>query len=269
MRASPSAGKSDNWALVPKRVITGALILDVFFMIAYVITQHLAATPTTKPLIFLFDLNGEGNPTAWWQGGQLLLVGLAFFVLALWFMQGDERIAPLRRLFFVAGLTFTYLSADEVGQIHENTSQMLQSWHWLNQVETKAFAAIGKKVHRFHGGSVWIPLFAVIGIALIVWLWPQFKLAWKLWRREILLLAIGFGVLVFAATVLESLGDLIPQSAHTLRVIEVGIEETLESVGSSIVLYSVMRVVAQAGARVLPGVTPKTAEQPVEASPAE
>jgi hypothetical protein len=254
----------DNWKLVPKRVLTGALILDAAFMLAYVITQNLHATPTTKPLIFLFDLNGEGNPTAWWQGGQLLLIGLAFFALTLWFFQDNDRIAPLRRLFFVSGLAFTYFSADETGQIHENTSQMLQSWHWLNQLETHIFAAMGRKVHRFHGGSLWIPLFAVVGIVLIVWLWPQFKLGWKLWHREILLLAVGFAVLVFAATVLESLGDLIPKDAFTLRVIEVGVEETLESIGSSIVLYSVISVLAAAGASVLPGAASKPAETPAE-----
>jgi hypothetical protein len=254
MVARTETAKQDNWSKLPGRALTFALVIDAIFMAAYVITQHLPITPTTKSLIFLFDLNAEGNPAAWWQGNQLLLIALTFFALGLWFFQGDDRIAPLRRLFIVCGATFTYLSMDEIGQVHEYTSRMLQSWHWLNQLETHIFAAFGKRVHRFHGGSLWIPLFAVIGIALITWLWPQFRLAWRLWRREILLLAVGFAVLTFAATVLESLGDLIPKDAYTLRVIEVGVEETLESVGSTIVLYSVVRVLAAAGAALLPGV---------------
>jgi hypothetical protein len=252
---TPTA-ENDNWSKLPKRALITALALDAFFMIAYVITQHLPATPAAKPLIFVFDLNAEGNPAAWWQGNQLLLTAFGFFALSLWFFQADDRVAPLRRLFVVCGLAFTYFSMDEIGQVHENMSQMLQAWHWLNQVETHLFAAFGKKVHRFHGGSLWIPIFAVIGVALIVWLWPQFKLAWRLWRREILFLAIGFGVLVFSATVIESLGDLIPKDAYTLRVIEVAIEETGESIGSSIVLYSVASVLAVAAASVLPGVNP-------------
>jgi hypothetical protein len=259
MSAELLSAEKDNWGLLPRRVLTAVLLVDAFFMVAYVVTQHLRVTPTTKPLIFLFDMNAEGNFSTWWQGIQLLLVGLVFLALTLWFFQGDERVAPLRRLFFVCGLAFAYFSADEIGQIHENASQMLQSWHWLNQVETKLFAAFGRRVHRFHGGSLWIPLFAIIGICLIVWLWPQFKLAWKSWRREILLLAVGFGVLVFGAVVIESLGDLIPKNATTLRVIEVAIEETFESVGCSVVLYSVMRVVARAGAGVLPGRAPALA----------
>ena len=80
-------------------------------------------------------------------------------------------------------------------------------------------------------------------------------------------------MLVFAATVIESMGDLIPASAVTLRMIEVGAEETLESVGSSIVLYSVVRVLAKAGAAALPGSASRaaTAAAPAETpdSPAE
>ncbi|MDR3686298.1 MAG: hypothetical protein P4L93_05000 [Coriobacteriia bacterium] len=260
----------DNWKLMPKRVLVGALIVDAFFAVMYSLTIWLPQTPSAKPLTFLFDMNGEGNVAAWWQGSQLLLIGLAFFALTLWFFQSDERVGPLRRLFFVSGLAFTYFSADEIGQVHENTSKLLQSWHALNLAEIRLLAALGHKMHKLHGGSLWIPLFAIIGIALIWWLWPQFRLAWSLWHREILLLVIGFGVLVFAATVIESMGDLIPKSMYALRLIEVGVEETLESLGSSIVLYSVVRVLARAGERVLPGSTsPMSVSPPAEGSPAE
>ena len=260
----------DNWAALPKRVLLAALGMDAFFALMYALTIGLSPTPTRKPLTFLFNLNGEGNASAWWQGSQLLLIALAFFALALWFFQADDRVGPLRRLFLVSGLAFTYLSADEIGQLHENLSKILQSWHALYMVEIRLLAAIGHKMHKLHGGSIWIPIFAVVGIALIWWLWPQFRLAWKLWHREIMLLVVGFGVLVLAGTVIESMGDLIPTSAVGLRMIEVGFEETLESVGASIVLYSVVRVLAKAGAGVLPG-SVRRAEAPAQTpeAPAE
>jgi hypothetical protein len=229
----------------------GALVFDAILVLMYALTAPLTRTPTHKPLIFLFDLNGEGNIPAWFSGAQLLLVGLAFFALAAWFFQSDERVAPLRRLFFVAGLAFTWLSADEVGQIHENLSAMLQSWHPLNVLEIKLLAAMGKKVHKLHGGSIWIPIFALIGIGLVWWLWPQLKLAWKTWRAETLLLGVGFGLLVFGAVVVESLGDLIPKGATVLRLTEVGIEEGIELVGASIILYAVVRVVGAVAERLL------------------
>lgn len=253
MEAPAPVSPPDNWALLPKRVLTIALSADIVLVVLFALTAPLPRTPAAKPLIFLFDLNGEGNVPAWFSGMQLLLIGLVFFVLALWFFQTDERVRPLRTLFLVGGLGFTYLSADEVGQIHENLSQLLQAWHWLNVVEIKLLARFGHKMHKLHGGSLWIPLFAVIGVGLIWWLWPQLRLAWKLWRREILLLALGFGVLTLGATVVESLGDLIPKTALLFRGIEVGVEESLELVGASVMLYAVTRILAAAGARLLPG----------------
>jgi hypothetical protein len=264
--SSTAPATRDNWALTPRRVLIGALCFDAFFMLTYIITQLLRVTPTTKPLIFLVDLNAEGNAAAWWQGSQLLLIALSFFALALWFFQGVEKVAPLRRLFFVAGLAFTYLSADEIGQVHENMSRVLQSWHAFGMFELRVLNAMGIHLkHSIRGGSVWIIVFAIVGLLLIWWLWPQIRLAWKLWRREIILLVVGFGVLVFAGTVIESLGDFIPRNAYSIRVIEVGIEESMESLGASIILFSAVSVLAAAGAAVLPGVAPKRDET----SPAE
>jgi hypothetical protein len=257
MEAPAPVSSPDNWDLLPKRVLTFALCADAVLAILFALTAPMPRTPSAKPLIFLFDLNGEGNIAAWYSGTQLLLIGLAFFGLALWFFRADERIAPLRRLFVVSGMAFTYLSADEIGQIHENLSRLLQAWHWLNVVEIKLLARLGHKVHRLHGGSLWIPLFAVVGAALIWWLWPQLRLAWSLWRREILLLAVGFGVLAFGAVVVESLGDLIPKTALLLRGVEVGVEESLELVGASVMLYAVTRILAAAGARLLPSTPPR------------
>jgi len=265
----PKSGQPrDNWKLVPKRALVGALAIDAFVILMYSLTIWLPQTPAAKPLTFVFDLNLEANVPSWWSGAQLLLIGITFFLLAAWFFQSDERIAPLRRLFFVVGLAFTYLSADEVGQIHENLSKLLQSWHFLNLVEIRLLAALGHKVHKLHGGSLWIPLFGIIGVVLIWWLWPQFKLGWRLWHREILLLALGFGVLVFGAVVVESLGDLIPAGARVLRMVEVGVEESFELVGASVMLYAGARVLAAAGARLLPD-SPATDATAVASSDAE
>lgn len=260
----PTAVPRDQWKLLPRRALILALGFDAFFALMYSLTIGLRQTPTAKPLTFLFNLNGEGNLAAWWQGSQLLLIGLTFFVLSAWFFQSDERVGPLRRLFFVVGLAFTYLSADEIGQAHESMSKVLQSWHALYLVEIRLLARLGHKMHKLHGGSIWIPLFLIVGIALVWWLWPQFKLAWRLWRKEILLLALGFGVLVFAATILESLGDFIPKGSEALRMVEVGFEETLESLGATIMFYSAVRVLAGAGARLLPATAVIEPAEPAE-----
>jgi hypothetical protein len=223
----------------------------VILLLAYILTVGLKPTPSAKPLTFLFGLNGEGNLPAWYSGTQLLLIGLSFLLLSTWLFREDERVAPLKRLFRVAGAVFVYLSADEIGQIHENFSRVLQSWHWLYLVEIRGLAAIGIKRHKLHGGSFWIPLFAVIGIALLVWLWPQIVRGWQLWRREILLLGVGFAIMVFGATVIETIGNFLPAESAS-RLIEVGVEETFEMFGASVMLYAIVRVVASAGSRLVP-----------------
>jgi hypothetical protein len=215
--------------------------------------------PATRPLKFLFGLNGEGNVPTWYSGTQLFLVGLAFFALSLWFFQSDERLAPLRRLLATFGIVFTYLSADEVGQIHERLSMLVQSWHWLRMLEFRLLLALGRKSGRISGGGIWMPVFLVLGVALLWWLWPQIKLALRHWRREFILVGVGFGILVFGAVVIEALGAAIPKTAEIARDIEVGIEETFEMAGVSVILYAVARVFAAAASRILPGSAPEAA----------
>lgn len=273
MNVPASATARDNWARLPKRVLTFALCVDALLLVLHSAVALMPIAPATRPLKFLFGLNGEGNVPAWYSGTQLLLVGLTFFLLAAWFFQSDERLAPLRRLFVVSGTVFTYLSADEVGQIHERISALIQSWHWLRMIEFRVLIALGRKAGRIHGGGIWIAFFALAGIALLWWLWPQIKLALRLWRRQFVLLGIGAAILVFGAVVIEMLGAAIPKGAVALRDIEVGVEETFETVGVTLILYAAVRVLSAAGARLLPGSTPDPSthadDSPTSESPAE
>jgi hypothetical protein len=253
MNVPASAPSRDNWARFPRRVLTFALCVDALLLVLHACVSLMPISSASRPLTFLFGLNGEGNVPAWYSGTQLLLVGLVFFLLSSWFFQSDERIAPLRRLLTVSGIVFTYLSADEVGQIHERMSALVQSWHWLRMVEYKTLIALGRKAGRIHGGGAWIPIFIVAGIALLWWLWPQIKVALRHWRTEFVLIGVGLGMLVFGAVFIEMLGAAIPKGALLLRDIEVGIEETFEITGVSVILYGVLRVLAAAGSRLLPG----------------
>lgn len=257
MDASAPAPAHDNWTRLPRRVLTFVLCADVLLALLHVGVVLMPIGPASRPLKFLFGLNGEGNVPAWYSGTQLFLVGLTFFALSLWFFQSDERLAPLRKLLAVFGMVFTYLSADEVGQIHERLSALVQSWHWLRMVEYRTLIALGRKAGRIHGGGIWIPVFAVLGIALIWWLWPQIKLAMRHWRREFVLIGVGFGILVLGAVAVEALGAAIPKTATAARDIQVGIEESIEMVGVSVMLYAAMRVLAAAASRILPGSAPE------------
>jgi hypothetical protein len=265
MSKPATAQSRDNWKLLPQRVLIGALALDALLVVAYVFTVGIKRSSPLRPLYNVFGLNGEGNIPAWYSGSQLLVFGLVCLVLASWIFASDDRIAPLRRLFVTVGLAAVYLSADEVGQVHERMSTIVQSWHALTTLELNLLAVVGIHRKEIHGGSVWIPLFAVFGIILLVWLWPQLKKAWALWRREFLLLGLGFGVLVFGATVVEVIGILTRSTFST--AIEVGIEEMLEILGVSVMLYAAVRVLADAGGRLLPLSVTAPQSAPIEAQP--
>lgn len=264
MDVPASAPARDNWTRLPRRVLTLTLCADALLLLFHVAVVLMPIGPASRPLKFLFGLNGEGNVPAWYSGTQLLLVGLTFFALSLWFFQSDERLAPLRRLLVVFGTVFTYLSADEVGQIHERLSALVQSWHWLRMVEYRTLIALGRKAGRIHGGGIWIPVFVVLGAVLLWWLWPQIKSALRHWRREFVLIGVGFGVLVLGAVVIEALGAAIPKTATTARDIEVGIEEAFEMAGVSVILYAAARVLAAAASRILPGSAPQAASSAVD-----
>jgi hypothetical protein len=266
MDVSGSAPARDNWARLPRRVLTFALCVDALLLLCHVAVVLMPISPVSRPLKFLFGLNGEGNVPTWFSGTQLLLVGLTFFTLALWFFQSDERLAPLRRLLTAFGVVFTYLSADEVGQIHERLSMLVQSWHWLRMVEFRLLIALGRKSGRISGGGIWMPVFLIAGVALLWWLWPQIKLALHHWRREFVLVGVGFAILVFGAVVIEALGSAIPKTAALARDIEVGIEETFEMAGVSVILYAATCVLAAAASRVLPGSAPEAASSGADAA---
>jgi hypothetical protein len=252
MDVSAPAPSDDKWARFPRRVLTFALCADALLLLCHVGVVLMPRTPASRPLKFLFGLNGEGNVPTWYSGMQLFMVGLTFFTLALWLFRSDDRLAPLRRLLATLGAVFTYLSADEVGQIHERLSMLAQSWHWLRMAEYRVLLALGRKAGRINGGGIWIPVFAVLGIALLWWLWPQIKVALRHWRREFVLVGVGFGILVIGAVAIEALGSAIPKTAVTARDIEVGIEEAFEMTGVSVILYAATRVFADAASRILP-----------------
>ena len=67
----------------------------------------------------------------------------------------------------------------------------------------------------------------------------------------IFLFGLGFAMLAFGGTVIETLGNYLP-AASIQRLVEVGVEESIEMFGATVMLYSATRVLAQAGARLLP-----------------
>lgn len=251
MPESAATSARNRWSTLPKRALLFFLSVDAALVVLYAIVTVFPQRPWNRPLKHLFGLNVESNIPTWYSSVQLLLIGLGLLALTTWVFRSDGRLARLRAFFTSGGVLFCYLSADEAGRVHEQFSAILQSWHWLRVTEMKLIPAFGTQAARYGGGGLWMPVFLVIGIALLVWLWPQIKLAVLLWSRQLRWMAAGFGVLVTGAVVVEGLGTLIPKTASLARSIEVGVEEGLEMVGASLILFGVLSIVSAVAPRVL------------------
>jgi hypothetical protein len=251
VRESTAISARDRWTALPKRTLAFFLAADVLLVFMHAIVTALPQRPWNRPLKFLFGLNVESNIPTWYSSMQLLLIGVGLLVLTTWLFDSDGRVSRLRRFFAVGGLIFVYLSADEAGRVHEQFSAILQSWHWLRMTEARLIPAFSTQAARYGGGALWIPVFALIGVACLVWMWPQIRLALRLWSREARRMAIGFGVMLLGAVVVEGLGTLIPKTASLARAAEVGLEEGLEMVGATLILSGVVSVIAAVAPRVL------------------
>lgn len=251
MREPIAISARDRWAALPKRALVFFLSVDALLVVMHAVVSVLPQRPWNRPLKFLFGLNVESNIPTWYSSMQLLLIGLSLLVLTTWLFGSDGRVARLRRFFAVGGFVFVYLSADEAGRVHEQFSAILQSWHWLRMTEARLIPAFSKQAARYGGGALWIPVFALIGVAFLVWMWPQIRLALRLWGREARRMAIGFGVMILGAVVVEGLGTLIPKTASLARAAEVGLEEGLEMLGATLILSGVVSIIAVVAPRVL------------------
>ena len=237
----------DLWRRLPAAVLRTTLAIDGLFLAFYVLVMAFAAKD--HYIVVLLGLEGEGNVPTWWYGSQQLLVAIVFLLLASGLFSADQRLRPLRPLFIVSGLGFGFISLDEVGEVHEIGSRILGRVKEINVLEQQLVSALHIKHRVVGGGGLWIPLYTVIGIAMLVWLVPQVVNAFRVWPKQVTTVAIGFGVFAFSAAVLQVVGYFFkPESpAHNMYVF---VEQGLKMVGISIALYGAVQVFA-AGADLL------------------
>lgn len=216
-----------------RRLLAITLAMDLFWVVSYL--ALFAMGPTGARLLKVFDLDAEANPPAWWSGSQLLVIGLVALVLALRPFSDDERITPLRPALWAFGLGFVFLSADEIGGIHEDLAGLLR----------------GQSIVRGIGGEgVWMLVYTVIGVALIV-LFARYAIrAWKLWPRESAIAAGGFALLIFGGALVETIGYVIGLKSAGIQY-EIVVEEACEMIGASVLLYACMRMLTTVGAALL------------------
>lgn len=235
------------WRAMPSTGLKWALAIDALVLALYVLGA--AFWQRSVELWFFVNLEREANPPSWWFGIQQLLVAIVFLMLASRLFESDERIRPLRALFLVSGIGFGFISLDEIGEVHEIGSRLLARSDAIGNLAYRVEHGVFHIKQRIHGGGLWIVVYAIIGVILLFWLVPQVIRAFKLWPREVGLVAVGFGVFAFSAAVLQVLGYFtkVGTMAHYIYVF---VEQGLKMAGISIALYGTLLVLS-AGAILL------------------
>ena len=222
--ADEAQERRNAWGRLPNRLFAFLLSADFFFVAIFALAAILGFSQTKA--FSIVSLDQESNPASWYSATQIFLVALAFMLLGSKLLPLRRRASDLKRLWMVLGLGFLYLSIDEGGEIHERLGKT------LTRVGIKA---------NVHGGGQWVFFYLLIAVALLVFLHKDILAAWRRWRPEMLLFAVGFVLMVCGEIGLEFL-MVVHHWLGVARLVEIGFEEGLGMVGISFMAWSAYRV---------------------------
>lgn len=205
------------------KLFFGLILVELLLVTGYVLNV-LWGNPSWI-VTRLVDLDDEGTIATWFSSMQLFIVGLLFFFKS---RHANAVELPSATFFCILGLGFIFLSVDEAAAIHEKINIVLKQ------------AVLMPRFKGDHG--IWIYVYVLLaGIFLSLTL-RNFIALWKHSRRIAFIMAIGLLTFVTGAVLLEIIGYqfLRNDMASWRYVTEVALEEFLEMLGISIVLYGVL-----------------------------
>ena len=172
----------------------------------------------------IFNLDGEATLPTWFSSIQLFVIG---FVLSMKSLMTHSKNSRSSFFPLLVGLGFIFLSADEAVMIHENITELLNHIEWLP---------------RFQGNhGIWIPLYLTVGLTVLC---LNLKKIIRLFRHfflEASIMSVGIGIWLSGVVGVEIISYYIqPKSVNPMLYhLEVAIEEFLEMLGVTILLYGV------------------------------
>lgn len=202
------------------RALRSLIVIEGLFVIVYAIDALLREKFCL--LHSLFDLDGEANVPTWFSSCQLLLIGVILFLLSFIPYKAER---PSRPFLFVLGICFLLLSLDETAQLHERITQRVGRRYidWLPEfVRRRAPLTV-----------------SLLAVAVFI-LWLAFRDLSAIWRwspRLSLLAMAGVCISILGGVVLEAVGYKFLQYGTPLYKVEVAIEEFMEMLGASLILY--------------------------------
>ena len=215
----------------PRRLVVAVLVLDLLVLLAY--AAHAALGHPIGVLESFFDLDREQNLPTWWSSAKLLATGLILGAAFLLRLDADGTRAWLLA---AAALIALGLSLDETALLHERLGAV-------------ALPHDRREGTLFAQGGAWMMLLvpaAIVGPA-ILWrlgLRDYFRAA----PRAALRMGLGLSLFVAGAAGVELLrGASVGAWWHPFQVL---LEEGLEFLGATLLLWGVLDLVRSLGIRV-------------------
>ena len=209
-----------------KRAILCIIALEFFFAFAYVVVHILFVDEQWGPLRPLFNLDGENSLPTWTSVIKLFAVG-ALLLLAARNNWQQEHVSNAALV--IAAVIFIYLSADEQAQLHENLT------YQSRRIGLADIAAIGP-------WGAWIYAYAALGLIGLALCWKHMHALWRHFRQVAAAGLAGAAMYFAGAVGFEIASFPFRQLAdtHTIHLIMITLEELLEMLGVSIILYATL-----------------------------
>ena len=171
----------------------------------------------------IIDLDGEANFPSWFSSVQLFFIG---FLLLLQLFK-TPQLKNISLIFLsIIGLSFLFLSLDESISFHEKFNFRFVHIDWLPRFKNN------------HG--LWIPIYLAMIISFLFFSKHQISNVWKYYRKELTIFSTGMVLFLLGGVVLEiiSYEYLRVNELSKAYLLEVAMEEGLEMIGATFMLYA-------------------------------
>lgn len=196
------------------------VIFEIFLVALYAMDQIFLMFGKTHHII---DLDGEANFPSWFSSVQLFFIGFLLFIQL--FKTPQLKHISISFISLIA-LSFIFLSLDETIQFHEKFPFWLIPIEWLPRFKDNYGA--------------WIPIYVTMTFTFLIVFRKIIINLWQFYRKELIIFSIGMFFFLLGGVVLEiiSIEHLFVNRLSKAYLLEVAMEEGLEMIGASFMLYA-------------------------------
>lgn len=172
-----------------------------------------------------FRLNAEETIPTWWSAIQLFVLSICLLAVA----REDPEVPRVKRALGIGAAISMFFSLDEIATLHEPLELLLDRFEWIP---------------RFAGKGHWMTVYAVAGLIAVAFMLPGLRKFWAKRRADSVRFLIGAGLLVS--------GGIVAELFFYYGTDTVLIEEGLEIIGVSVMIWATLRVLYNSKIRISP-----------------